>query len=79
MKNHLIILAEAVRRAKRELRNSGNAMHPASKDMAIERLTELLESEDVNDALAALETVEDAPSMKSDPVDLRVPYPWRKH
>jgi hypothetical protein len=79
MKNHVVALAEAVRLARRELENFGDA-GTASPDTAIKRLTELLESEDVNDALAALNPVDDAPSMKSDPpVDLRVPYPWRKH
>ena len=48
--------------------------------LKVKRLSELLESKDVNEALAALTPVDDAPSMKSDPpVDLRVPYPWRKH
>jgi hypothetical protein len=79
MKNHVVALAEAVRLARRELENAGGS-DCVSPDMAIRRLSELLESEDVSDALAALNPVDDAPSMKSDPpVDLRVPYPWRKH
>jgi hypothetical protein len=79
MKNHVVALAEAVRLARRELENAGGSDR-VSPDMAIKRLSELLESEDVSDALAALNPVDDAPSMKSDPpVDLRVPYPWRKH
>lgn len=80
MKSHVVALAEAVRLARRELEILGDTGEPVSTDTAIRRLTELLESEDVNHALAALNPVDDAPSMKSDPpVDLRVPYPWRKH
>ncbi|MFZ5690883.1 MAG: hypothetical protein ACOY5F_06470 [Pseudomonadota bacterium] len=80
MKHHVIALAEAVRLARRELEHLGDTGERASTDMALRRLTELLESEDVSVALAALDPVDDAPSMKSDPpVDLRVPYPWRKH
>ncbi len=80
MKNHIVALAEAVRLARRELKNTGDPERAASNDNAIRRLTELLDSEDVKEALAALNVVDDAPSMKSDPpVDLRVPYPWRKH
>lgn len=79
MKNHVVALAEAVRLARRELENSGDPTQP-STEAAIKRLRELLESEDVDVALAALNPVDDAPSIKSDPpVDLRVPYPWRKH
>lgn len=79
MKNHLIALAEAVRLARRELESLEHAGKVAP-DTAIKRLTELLDNEDVNDALAALSPVDDAPSMKSDPpVDLRVPFPWRSH
>jgi hypothetical protein len=80
MKNHVVALAEAVRLARRELEILGETGERVSTDTAIKRLTELLESEDVSVALAALNPVDDAPSMKSDPpVDLRVPYPWRKH
>jgi hypothetical protein len=80
MKNHVVALAEAVRRARRELEILGDTGEQISADTTIRRLTELLESEDVREALAALNPVDDAPSMKSDPpVDLRVPYPWRKH
>ena len=80
MKNHVVALAEAVRLARRELEIVGESASTASADKAIKRLSELLESEDVNHALAALNPVDDAPSMKSDPpVNLRVPYPWRSH
>jgi hypothetical protein len=80
MKNHVVALAEAVRLARRELEILGDTGERVSADTAIRRLSELLKSEDVSDALAALNPVDDAPSIQSDPpVDLRVPYPWRKH
>jgi hypothetical protein len=80
MKNHVVALAEAVRLARRELETVSDSANPSSADKAIKRLSELLESEDVNHALAALNPVDDAPSMQSDPpVNLRVPYPWRSH
>jgi hypothetical protein len=80
MKNHVVALAEAVRLARRELEHAGDTGASASPDATIKRLAELLESEDVKHALAALNPVDDAPSMKSDPpVNLRVPYPWRSH
>jgi hypothetical protein len=80
MKNHVVALAEAVRLARRELEILGDTGERVSTDTAIKRLTQLLESEDVSVALAALNPVDDAPLMQSDPpVDLRVPYPWRKH
>lgn len=80
MKNHVVALAEAVRLARRELEILGDTGEAVSTHTAIKRLSELLESEDVSDALAALDPVDDAPSMKSDPpADWRVPYPWRKH
>ncbi len=80
MKNHVVTLAEAVRLARRELETVGDSANPSSADRAIRRLSELLESEDVNHALAALNPVDDAPSIQSDPpVNLRVPYPWRSH
>jgi hypothetical protein len=86
MKAHIAALAEAVRRARRELDDYGDEARPASADLTIRRITELLHSDEVDRALAALRpadepvSVDDAPSMKSDPpVDLRVPYPWRSH
>ena len=75
--SHITALAEAVRRARRELEISGQRADAVSQETAIKRLAELLDSDDVNEALAA---VSDAPSMQADPpVDLRVPDPWRKH
>lgn len=86
MKHHIAALAEAVRLARRELEHYRDPARPASADVTIRRLSDLLERDDVNQALAALAPaddpaeVDDAPSMKSDPpVDLRVPYPWRSH
>jgi hypothetical protein len=86
MKQNIAALAEAVRLARRELEHYRDPARPASADVTIGRLSELLASDDVNAALAALAPagepaeVDDAPSMKADPpVDLRVPYPWRSH
>ncbi|MGD9924811.1 MAG: hypothetical protein AB7V13_25685 [Pseudorhodoplanes sp.] len=82
MNSHLATLVEAAKLGREELakfRESAPAA-PAQAEAAIRRLTDVLQSEAVSDALVALEQVEDAPSMKSDPpVDLRVPYPWRSH
>lgn len=80
MKNHVEALAEAVRLARRELARHSDPGTPVSSEVTVSRLSDVLERDDLNDALAALEPVDDAPSMKSDPhppVDLRVPYPWR--
>jgi hypothetical protein len=86
MKQHLTALVEAVRLARREIAHHGDAARPASADVTIRRLSDLLQSDEVTRALAALAPaedpaeVDDAPSMKSDPpIDLRVPYPWRSH
>lgn len=80
MKNHVVALAEAVRLARRELEIAGTSAEAASPDQTIKRLSELLENKDVEHALAALNPVDDAPSIQSEPpVNLRVPYPWRSH
>lgn len=77
MKDYVITLAEAVRLARRELEICA-ASDPNSAGITIKRLSELLERDEINDALAALEAVDDAPLMKSDPpADYHVPYPWR--
>jgi hypothetical protein len=80
MKNHVVALAEAVRLARLELETAGGSASASAAEKTIQRLTELLENDDVNHALAALNPVDDAPSMRSDPpVNLSVPYPWRSH
>jgi hypothetical protein len=80
MKNHVVALAEAVRLARRELEIAGTSAEAASPDQTIKRLSELLDNKDVEHALAALNPVDDAPSIQSEPpVNLRVPYPWRSH
>ena len=80
MRTHIAALVEAAKLGRQELARFRDAAPaaPAEAEAAIRRLTELLESEAVSEALVALDLVEDAPSMKSDPpVNLRVPYPWR--
>lgn len=80
MKNHVIALAEAVRLARLELDCYRDATCGASADWTIGRLSELLESKDVNEAMAALVPGEDSPSIvPEEPVNLKVPYPWRSH
>lgn len=80
MNSHLAALLEATKRGRQELTKFREAAPgaPAQAEEAIRRLTDLLQSEAVSDALVALDQVEDAPSIQSEPpVDLRVPYPWR--
>jgi hypothetical protein len=80
MNTHIAALVEAAKLARQELATVRDPAQGGSAESAVRRLTELLESEAVSDALVVLDRVDDAPSMKSDPpVDLRVPYPWRAH
>jgi hypothetical protein len=82
MNSHLAALVEATKLGRQELAKFREAAPdaPAQAEEAIRRLTDVLQSEAVSDALVALDPIDDAPSMKSDPpVDLRVPYPWRSH
>ena len=80
MKNHVIALVEAVRLARLELDCYRDSSCGASADWTIGRLSELLESKDVNEAMAALVPGEDSPSIvPEEPVNLKVPYPWRSH
>lgn len=78
MNTHLVALVEAAKRGREELARHRDPAGDESAETAIRRLRDVLESEAVSDALVALEPVEDAPSIQSEPpVDLRVPYPWR--
>ena len=80
MKNHVIALVEAVRLARLELDCYRDANCGASAEWTLGRLSELLESKDVNEAMAALVPGEDSPSIvPEEPVNLKVPYPWRSH
>ena len=83
MKDHLIALTEAVRLARIEIECYGDPHCKASAEWTVQRLSELLASTDVNEAMAALVPGErDSPSVvpeTSPSEDLRVPYPWRSH
>jgi hypothetical protein len=80
MKNHIIALVEAVRLARLELDCYRDPNCGASAEWTIGRLSELLESKDVNEAMAALVPGEESPSIvPEEPVNLKVPYPWRSH
>jgi putative NADH-flavin reductase len=78
MNTHLVALVEAAKRGREELAKHRDPAGEASAETAIRRLKDVLESEAVSDALVALDAVEDAPPIQSEPpVNLRVPYPWR--
>ena len=80
MKHHVVALVEAVRLARLELDCYRDPSCGASADWTIKRLSELLESKDVNDAMAAIVPGEESPSIApEDSTNLRVPYPWRSH
>lgn len=80
MSDHISALVEATKLGRQALAQNRDPADHTSAEVTVSRLKEVLESEAVSDALVALDQVEDAPSMKSDPpVDLRVPYPWRSH
>lgn len=80
MKGHVFALVEAVRLARLELDCYRDVNCGASAEWTIGRLSELLENKDVNDAMAAMVPGEDSPSIvPAEPVNLKVPYPWRSH
>jgi len=80
MKNHVVALVEAVRLARLELDCYRDPNCGASAEWTIKRLSELLESKDVNEAMAAIVPGEESPSIAPDEsTNLKVPYPWRSH
>ena len=80
MKDHVVALVEAIRLARLELDCYRDPDCGASADWTIRRLSELLESKDVNEAMAAIVPGEESPSIvPEEPVNLKVPYPWRSH
>ena len=71
MERDIAILLEAVRAARSELDGLRDPQRNTTSERAIRRLSMMLESREVEDALARL-TTEDSPSIApSDPVDLR--------
>jgi hypothetical protein len=81
MKNQIVALVEAVRLARLELDCYRDPSCGAAADWTLARLSELLESKAVNDAMAALVPEEEGPSIvpEKGAVNLTVPYPWRSH
>lgn len=79
MERDIFTLIEAVRLARSELEGLRDPQRQTTAQRAVRRLSELLESKELDEAMARLHT-EDAPSIApTDNVDLRVPYPWRSH
>ncbi len=79
MERDIFTILEAVRLARAELEGLRDPQRQTTAQRAVRRLSELLESREVENALSRLQT-EDAPSIApTDNVDLRVPYPWRSH
>jgi hypothetical protein len=83
MKDQLVALVEAVRLARLEIECYRDPTCSAPADWTVERLSELLESKAVSEAMQSLAPGErDSPSVipaDAPPIDLRVPYPWRSH
>jgi hypothetical protein len=79
MKDDLIAIVEAVRLARLELQCSRDPNCRASDSWTLRRLSQLLESQEMDEAMQRLVPEEESPSIVADPAprDLRVPYPWR--
>ena len=79
MERDIFTILEAVRLARAELEGLRDPKRQTTAQRAVKRLSELLESKELDEALARLHT-EDAPSIApTENVDLRVPSPWRSH
>ena len=82
MKDSVIALVEAVRLARLELACYRDPTCGASASWTVVRLSELLESRDVTDAMAVLAPDAESPSIVPEH-ELReistVPYPWRSN
>lgn len=79
MERDIFTILEAVRLARAELEGLRDPQRQTTAQRAVRRLSEILESREIEAALSRLQT-EDAPSIApTDNVDLRVPYPWRSH
>jgi hypothetical protein len=79
MMDQLVALVEAVRLARIELECHRDPLCRATDAWTIDRLSSLLESEDVSRAMEALVPGERSPSIvpESATENLQVPYPWR--
>lgn len=79
MKDHVTALVEALRLARLELASYRDPVSAESADWTVIRLSELLESKSVTEALASLSPNEDSPSIVPESEKFAVPYPWRVH
>ena len=79
MKHDISALVEAVRKARAELESLRDPRRNATPSRAVERLTGVLESKELNTALANLQGQESPSIAPERSVDFRVPYPWRSH
>ena len=80
MKDQVTVLIETLRLVRRELLCCVDPMCDASPTETVARLIELTEAKPVTEAMAVLAPDVGSPSLMPDqPVDLRVPYPWRSH
>ena len=82
MKDSVIALVEAVRLARLELACYRDPVCRATADWTVKRLGELLESQDVSQAMAVLAPDAESPSIVPEHETREasiVPYPWRSH
>jgi len=80
MQREIYALVEAVRQARTELEGMRDPQRQLTAERALRRLSRLLESKELDQAMSRLQTEEDSPPIApSENVDLRVPYPWRSH
>lgn len=80
MQRDIFALVEAVRQARSELEGLRDPQRQTTAERTIRRLSHLLESKELDEALVRLQGEEESPSIApTENVDLRVPYPWRSH
>ncbi len=80
MQREISALLEAVRRARTELEGLRDPQRQLTAERAVRRLSDLLETKELDQAMSRLQTEDESPSIApAQNVDLRVPYPWRSH
>ena len=80
MQREVFALLEVVRLARTELEGLRDPQRQLTAERAVRRLSRLLESKELDQALSRLQTEEESPPIApTENVDLRVPYPWRSH
>lgn len=78
MQHDIFALLETIRLARAELEGLRDPKRQTTAERAVRRLSALLESKEIDEALARLQ-YDESPSIAPTDVDLRVPYPWRSH